>query len=523
VTKLIIHIIFCVCVCICLSVNSHAQTSLQGQIVDDVTNEAILFGTVALYKNEVLITGTETDFDGNYYFSNLEPGTYEVEARYVGYTSERQVGVIVKAGRTNQLNFRLTTGVIMDEVVIKDYKAPLIEIDNTTSGGTVTSETIRNLPTKNINQIAATTAGLSSIDGGAINVRGSRSNATDYYIDGIRVSGLIPESEIEQMQVLTGGLPASYGDVTGGVISITSKGPSAKMSGGIELESSEFLDNFGYNQARGNLSGPILKKSNGESVIGFRISGQYFYREDDNPSALGVYRFSEEQIRALEEEPFRLSNGVRFPTSEFLNDFDIGAPLKTRPNEDRTDIDITAKLDFRISPKIDVSVSGSFDDEQNRFTPSRARTRLSSVSPGNSWGLLNWTNNPIQYRSGYRANVRFRHKIGAQGFDSNESGKAKSNKTKIRNASYTIQLGYENRKRRQEDFRHEDDLFRYGYLGSTDRSWNPTASIVSDTTIWGGQEIFDIAGIPYAHLGYTEVEEGFTPNTEINGTLSDTI
>lgn len=519
-TKPIFHIIFCACVCICFSVNSYAQTSLQGNIVDDITNEAILFGTVALFKNEVLITGTETDFDGNYYFSNLEPGTYEVEARYVGYTSERQVGVVVKAGRTNQLNFRLTTGVIMDEVVIKDYKAPLIEIDNTTSGGTVTSETIRNLPTKNINQIAATTAGLSSIDGGAINVRGSRSNATDYYIDGIRVSGLIPESEIEQMQVLTGGLPASYGDVTGGVISITSKGPSAKMSGGIELESSEMLDNFGYNQARGNLSGPILKKSTGESVIGFRMSGQYFYREDDRPSALGVYRFSEEQIRALEEEPFRLSNGVQFPTSEFLRDADIGAPLKTRPNEDRTDIDLTAKLDFRITPKIDVSVSGSYDDAKNRFTPGRARSRLSSVSPRNSWGLLNWTNNPTDYQTGYRGNIRFRHKIGSQGFDSSEAGKTKSRKTKIRNASYTVQVGYENRKRRQEDFRHEDDLFRYGYLGSTERTWNPTGSIVSDTTIWGGQEIFDINGVPYAHLGYTEVEEGFTPNSEINGTLS---
>lgn len=486
----------------------YAQTSLQGQIVDDVTNEAILFGTVALYKNEVLITGTETDFDGNYYFSNLEPGTYEVEARYVGYTSERQVGVIVKAGKTNQLNFRLTTGVIMDEVVIKDYKAPLIEIDNTTSGGTVTSETIRNLPTKNINQIAATTAGLSSIDGGAINVRGSRSNATDYYIDGIRVSGLIPESEIEQMQVLTGGLPASYGDVTGGVISITSKGPSARMSGGLELETSEFLDAFGYNQARGNLSGPILKNSKGESILGFRVSGQYFNREDDFPSALGVYRFSEEQIRSLEEEPFRLSNGTAFPTAEFLNSTDIGAPLTTRPNEEQIDVDLTGKLDFRLSQNIDMSVSGSYDDTKDRFTPNGA------------WGLVNWTNNPYNYRSGYRGNFRFRHKLGKQGFSSSDSEDKNKKQSAFKNASYTVQVGYEKRFSRSEDVRHEDKLFRYGYLGATDRSWNPTASIVSDTSLWNGQEIFDINGVPYAHLGYTEVEEGFTPDTEINGVLS---
>ncbi len=482
------------------------QTSLGGKIVDDATNEPILFGTVALYKNDVLITGTETDLDGNYYIGNLEPGTYDLESRYVGYTTERVVGVIVKAGKTNKLDVRLTTGVIMDEVVIKDYKAPLIEIDNTTSGGTVTSETIRNLPTKNINQIAATTAGLSSIDGGAVNVRGSRANATDYYIDGIRVQGLIPESEIEQLQVLTGGLPASFGDVTGGVISITSKGPSAKLSGGLELESSQFLDNFGYNQFRGNLSGPILKNSRDESVIGFRVSGQYFNREDDRPSAFGVFRFSEDVIRDLEANPVSTNNGVPFPTAELLGDADIGAPFRTRPNEDQRDIDLTGKIDIRLSQAIDMSISGSYDDTRDRFTPSGA------------WGLVNWTNNPFSYSNGYRGNFRFRHKVGKQNINTAQEGN--NNSKLFRNLSYTIQAGYEKRFARSEDFRHEDNLFNYGYIGDQERLWNPTASIVSDTALWQGQEIFDSFGTPYAHLGYTEVEEGFTPNTDINGVLS---
>lgn len=486
-----------------------SQTSLGGKVVDDATNEPILFGTIALYKNDVLITGTETDLDGNYYIGNLEPGTYDLESRYVGYTTERVVGVIVKAGKTNKLDVRLTTGVIMDEVVIKDYKAPLIEIDNTTSGGTVTSETIRNLPTKNINQIAATTAGLSSIDGGAVNVRGSRANATDYYIDGIRVQGLIPESEIEQLQVLTGGLPASFGDVTGGVISITSKGPSAKLSGGLELESSQFLDNFGYNQFRGNLSGPLLKNSKDESVVGFRFSGQYFNREDDRPSAFGVFRFSEDIIRQLEENPVSTNNGIPFPTAEALGDADIGAPFRTRPNEDQRDIDLTGKIDVRLSQQIDMSISGSYDDTRDRFTPSGA------------WGLANWTNNPFSYNNGFRGNFKFRHKVGKQNIKAAEEGN--TNNKLIRNLTYTIQAGYEKRFARTEDFRHEDNLFNYGYLGEQDRVWNPTASIVSDTALWQGQEIFDAFGTPYAHLGYTEVAnvgEGFTPNTEINGVLS---
>jgi outer membrane receptor for ferrienterochelin and colicin len=52
------------------------------------------------------------------------------------------------------------------------------------------------------------------------------------------VSNLIPESEIDQLQVITGGIEAQYGDVTGGIISITTKGPSNAFSGGVEVETS---------------------------------------------------------------------------------------------------------------------------------------------------------------------------------------------------------------------------------------------------------------------------------------------
>jgi len=191
------------------------QTSLEGSVSDAESGEPILFGTVAIYKGDLLITGTETDLDGNYFLSTIDPGTYDLEVSYVGYTTQRQTGVVVKAGKVNRINFEIAVeGTVLDEVVITEYKAPLIELDQTTSGGTVTSEKIKNLPSKSVNAIASTTAGLSSVDEGAISVRGSRTDATAYYVDGIRVMGLVPQSEIDQMQVITGGMSAKYGDVT---------------------------------------------------------------------------------------------------------------------------------------------------------------------------------------------------------------------------------------------------------------------------------------------------------------------
>jgi hypothetical protein len=73
----------------------------------------------------------------------------------------------VIAGKANKLDINyVQLGSILDEIVVVDYKVPLIEQDNTTSGGVITSDQIKNLPTRNINALAANTAGLAVADEG---------------------------------------------------------------------------------------------------------------------------------------------------------------------------------------------------------------------------------------------------------------------------------------------------------------------------------------------------------------------
>lgn len=189
----------------------------------------------------------------------------------------------------------------------------------------MTAEQIRSLPTKDLNAIAATAAGVSSIDGGGSNIRGGRSSATVYYLDGIRYTGRsIPSSEIEQLQVITGGIEAQYGDVTGGIISLTSKGPSGKVSGGLEVETSQYLDPYGYNLLSGYLSGPIWKrKVEGQAdktIIGYRLAGQYNYRKDDDPPAYGRYSATEEAIKRLSNDPILFINDEPYVNAQFLKE-----------------------------------------------------------------------------------------------------------------------------------------------------------------------------------------------------------
>ena len=482
-----------------------AQSSLEGKVSDVANGESLIFANVVLFKNGVLVTGTQTDLDGNYVFSSVDPGTYDVEASYTGYPTQRQTGVVVLAGKAIRLDFKLDVGVMLNAIEIVEYKVPLIEQDNTTQGGIKTAEQIRNLPVKNINAIAATTAGLSSIDGGDVNIRGSRSNATDYYLDGIRVNAsLIPQSEIEQLQVITGGIEARYGDVTGGLISLTSKGPSSVLSGAVEVESSELTDPYGYNLISANLSGPILKnKTTQQSIMGFRASVQYRDRYDPTPRAFGGYRATAEAIDRIGNDPLTTQNGTPIPLIERLEEGDVEL-LKARPNVGDTRIDLTGKLDFKINDAIDFTLGGNYYDENGHFSPNRA------------WNLVNWQYNPYNENNGFFVNGRFRHRIGGSNPDPTAAPAL------IRNISYTLQYGFEKNFTEQGDDRYRDNLFRYGYVGQFDVTWEPVIGEAQDTlspftTHIPGTDIY------YQHFEYGETyaDDGYHPSASINPLLNN--
>lgn len=108
---------------------AHAQTSLNGKVIDGDSNEPILFGSVALYKDGSLLTGSETDLDGFYNFANIDPGTYDVEVSYIGFKSKRVIGVVVYGGQANNLDVSLGlgSGTNPEEVEVINFKVPLIK------------------------------------------------------------------------------------------------------------------------------------------------------------------------------------------------------------------------------------------------------------------------------------------------------------------------------------------------------------------------------------------------------------
>lgn len=117
-------------------------------------------------------------------------------------------------------------------VTISAYSTNL-KYNSGVSGATVTREDISRLPTRSVNGIASTVGGVNAVEGeNSLHIRGGRADANAYYLDGVRIcnANAIPKSAIQNTSVYTGGVPANFGDATGGVISVESKSYNSRSA-----------------------------------------------------------------------------------------------------------------------------------------------------------------------------------------------------------------------------------------------------------------------------------------------------
>ena len=209
--------------------------TLKGKVTDFDSGEPLPFASVVMFLNGNQVSGTNTNFDGEYTIKPISPGTYDVLLSFVGYQSKKITGVRINANKIHFVNAEISAGVLVQAAEVVEYAVPLIDADGGASGGTVSREDIDKLPGRSATSIATTVAGAStSGTGGGISIRGARTSSTWIYIDGIKIRGssALPKSAIEEVQVVTGGIPANIGDATGGVINISLRSSSRTWFGG---------------------------------------------------------------------------------------------------------------------------------------------------------------------------------------------------------------------------------------------------------------------------------------------------
>ena len=322
------------------------QGTLKGRVSDFDTKDALPFASVVLFLNGNQVAGTNTDFDGEYTIKPVQPGTYDVLFSFVGYQSKKVTGVKITANKIQFVNSELGAGVMMEEAEVVEYSVPLIDKDGGASGGTVSREDIDKLPGRSATSIAQTVAGASTAGtGGGVSIRGARTSSTWYYIDGIKVRGssALPKSAIEEVQVVTGGIPANIGDATGGVINISLRNSSRTWFGGGEVitsgiphgrdgrtASTALATTWRRRRLRVRLHGArTLKATKPTRLLGLFLSGNYTYEADTRPTIDGVYRMTDAARDSLLANPLRQNisssgevNGALF-NADFLTPADF--------------------------------------------------------------------------------------------------------------------------------------------------------------------------------------------------------
>ena len=214
---------------ITVMLNAQSMGEIQGRVIEMGTGLSLPGTNVFIKINNTIVSGTTTDAEGYFKLKPVPVGTHTVTISFVGYGTQELVNVVVDADKiTNLRNIELAFGENLEPIIII-CKKDLVDAEDP-SKKTMDMKIVQKIPGSS-NMVGLLSAISSDIyvteDQKQIHFRGSRANDAIYIIDGVKVVNpgtMIPTRGIGNMTVYSGGVPAKYGDFTGGVVIIESEG-----------------------------------------------------------------------------------------------------------------------------------------------------------------------------------------------------------------------------------------------------------------------------------------------------------
>ncbi|MFL5765302.1 MAG: carboxypeptidase regulatory-like domain-containing protein [Bacteroidia bacterium] len=209
--------------------------SIKVTVVDE-KKQPLPFTAVAVMEDSTVVKSGQTDINGEFTFKDVIPGRYNINAQMIGYNKFLYKGVKVESNITRYLDINMSQSAInlTGAVVTAEWVAPAFNSDFSTVQRINADQIEHSAVGKNdVMQLVLTRNSdvMPTNDGKGLYMRGSRSGSTSYYVDGNRTmeAPQVPGMGIGGMEVLTGGVPAQYGDCTGGIILITTKDYKVEM------------------------------------------------------------------------------------------------------------------------------------------------------------------------------------------------------------------------------------------------------------------------------------------------------
>jgi len=267
-------------------------------------NTAKVEGTVrdketgqALAGVQVVIDGTRlgnvTNSDGYYFILNVPAGRKNVTFTFTGYQKTTISNTLLLAGQTTTVDATLSSTVVeMEGITVEGATETLVPRDNTVTKQRLTAEKLDETPVNKLEDLMVLEAGVQTGGEGGrargLRIRGGRLGEEAMVVDGVTVRNFTANpfregafwiwnqeegaqgedttplefstSSVEEVDILTGGFQAEYGQAQSGIINIVTKegGPDYKgsfrfISDGLNPRTSD----YGYNQVQANIGGPV--------------------------------------------------------------------------------------------------------------------------------------------------------------------------------------------------------------------------------------------------------------------------
>jgi len=269
---------------------------LKAQILGTITDQsgAVVAGV------KVTITDVRTNFQrssdtneaGNFFFVNLDPGEYKVEAEKAGFSKSLRTGIDLQPNTTARVNFELVTGVVTQTIDVSASAAPLLQTDRADTGGKIEQAQLQNMPllfNRNYQGLLLLVPGVglpfrphsefyNSHDSLSVRVNGQGRQFNNFQIEGIEnkidngnLTALVPPAEaIQTVDVSTSNFDPEFGNAGGAVTNVTLRSGSNDFHGSLfhfhRNENIQARNTFAvtkaptvYNQFGGTLGGRIVR------------------------------------------------------------------------------------------------------------------------------------------------------------------------------------------------------------------------------------------------------------------------
>ncbi len=222
---------------------------IEGKIVDSKSNEELPGANVVIKGTYY---GGSSGIDGVVKIENVNPGSYTLEVSLLGYKVVQFTNFKVEAGGTSRFTAKMEETVLaFDKEVVVVGEKPLFDIEETASRRSVGQEDIQAAAITKVENIVALQPGVVFSDN-EIHIRGGRTHEAALLLDGVSIQdplagtgfGLqVSPGSIQDVEVITGGYNAEYGQATSGIVNITTREGAERFSGSVSYK----LDHYGLN------------------------------------------------------------------------------------------------------------------------------------------------------------------------------------------------------------------------------------------------------------------------------------